>query len=126
MPVNPFAPGDMPLAAPQDGPVADEPQALIAALQAQAQSLQLGFVRVDAQRFPIDPQAWQCAPGSVLQRLNLLPLLNLEGELVVAVSDLREQGQLDELAWVSERRVRPVLADAQHIRLRLQALMQGQ
>ena len=126
MPVNPFAPGDTPLAAPQDGPVADEPQALIAALQAQAQSLQLGFVRVDAQRFPIDPQAWHCAPGSVLQRLNLLPLLNLDGELVVAVSDLREQGQLDELAWVSERRVRPVLADAQHIRLRLQALMQGQ
>ena len=91
-----------------------------------ALSLQLGFVRVDAQRFPIDPQAWQCAPGAILQRLNLLPLMHLDGELVVAVADLRQQGALDELAWVSERRVRPVLAQAQQIRQRLQALVQGQ
>jgi type II secretory ATPase GspE/PulE/Tfp pilus assembly ATPase PilB-like protein len=119
-------PGDVPVLASKDWPVADQPPALVAALQAQAQSPELGFVCVDAQRFPIDPQAWHCAPGSVLQRLNLLPLLHLDGELVVAVADLREQGKLDELTWVSERRVRPVLADAQQIRLRLQALVQGQ
>ena len=92
----------------------------------QAVHLKLGYAQVDARRFPVEPEAWRLAPIATLQRLNMLPLMRHEGELIVAVADPKRQDALDELAWASECRVRPVLADQTQIQERLQAILQGQ
>jgi len=91
-----------------------------------ALNLQLGYARVDALRFPIEPQAWRLTPVAMLQRLNVLPLMRWEGQLIVAMADPKRQSDLDELAWASESRVRATVADAQQIRQRLQAIIEGQ
>jgi type II secretory ATPase GspE/PulE/Tfp pilus assembly ATPase PilB-like protein len=90
-----------------------------------ALNLQLGYVRVDAQHFPIEPQACSRVPMPLLQRLNVLPLMHWDGQLLVAMADPKRQGDLDELAWASECRVRPAVAEAAAIRQRLQAIAQG-
>ncbi|MFM8510207.1 MAG: hypothetical protein ACKOCU_07815, partial [Betaproteobacteria bacterium] len=90
-----------------------------------ALNLQLGYVRVDALHFPIEPQAWSLVPVSLLQRLNVLPLMHWDGQLLVAMADPKRQGDLDELAWASECRVRPAVAEAPAIRQRLQSIIQG-
>lgn len=91
----------------------------------QALNLQLGYVRVDVLHFPIEPQAWSRVPVSLLQRLNVLPLMHWDGQLLVAMADPKRQGDLDEVAWASECRVRPAVAEASAIRQRLQAIIQG-
>ena len=90
-----------------------------------ALNLKLGFAAVDVERFVVDPAALLKVPMSTLQRINALPLLLNQNQLIVAMADPKRQDDIDELAWSSECWVRPVLADATLLRMRLRAIASG-
>ena len=91
----------------------------------QALNLQLGYVRVDVLHFPIEPQAWSRVPVSLLQRLNVLPLMHWAGQLLVAMADPKRQRDLDEVVWACACRVRPAVAEPPALRHRLQPIIPG-
>lgn len=87
-----------------------------------ALNLKLGFPAVDALRFPIEPEALARLPLELAQRLNALPLMWCDGQLLVALADPKRQDHLDEIAWAGECWVQPVWGDGLEIRQRLLAL----
>ena len=117
--------------------VARDRDELMAALEAQRHwpvqglgesllNMRLGHVAVDAAQYPMEPTALHRVSMVTLQRLNALPLTLRDGELYVALADPKRQADLDELAWASECRIRPLLADGELIRQRLIALASAQ
>jgi type II secretory ATPase GspE/PulE/Tfp pilus assembly ATPase PilB-like protein len=89
-------------------------------------NMQSGHVAVDAAQYPMEPMALQRVSMATLRRLNALPLTLHDGELFVALADPKRQADLDELAWASECRVRPLLADGEVIAQRLIGLASAQ
>lgn len=79
----------------------------------------LGFARVDVRALEPQMAALHRVPLAVCRRLNALPLLLEQGQLVVALSDPKRQSDIDELAWVSECWVTPTVGHAADIALRL-------
>lgn len=110
---------------------------LMAALEAQSRrpqqpqgeswlNIQPGHVAVDVRHYPMEATALQKVSMVTLQRLNALPLTLHGGELFVALADPMRRNDLDELAWASECRIRPVVADGEIIRQRLKVLASAQ
>lgn len=86
----------------------------------------LGYARVDAAQFPVESAAVHQVAWSLLQRVNALPLALHQGQFIVALPDPRRQEHVDELSWASGCWVRPVLAEAEAIALRLKVIASGQ
>ncbi|WP_205665144.1 GspE/PulE family protein [Caldimonas tepidiphila] len=99
---------DVPLGAllVQQGRVS--PQDLQAAL-----AHKMGYPMVEAEHFPADSEAVRLLPYAVATRLNALPLLLREdGRLVVALEDPSRRDAIEELEFVTQSKVVPVLAQA--------------
>ena len=75
----------------------------------------MGYPLVDAQRFPVEPEALRKVPYVMAERLHALPLLLRGGNLIVAVEDPGQRLALSELEFATQCRIVPVLA--QHAQL---------
>jgi len=91
-----------------------------------AMNFKLGYVQVNAERYPVEPAALHKVSMVTLRRLNALPLAMCDGQLFVAMADPSRQDQIDELAWASDCRIHTVVADADAIRQRLISIANGQ
>ncbi len=71
----------------------------------------MGFPVVDLQQFPIEPEAVKKLPLAVARRLQCIPLMVRDGRLVIAIDDpARRRAAVDEIEFVSQSKVLPVLA----------------
>lgn len=70
----------------------------------------LGNRVLDPRHFHFDPDAVALVPQSVAQREAVLPLMQHEDLLVVLMADPLDQRLLDELRFMTQRRIVPVLA----------------
>ena len=83
---------------------------------AQFLAKQYGFPYVDLQEETPQPEALRLIPPEIAQRYQLLPLRE-EGEvLVVAVADPSDPSLINDLQFITGRRVRLVVASAEDIR----------
>ena len=69
----------------------------------------MGYPVVDVDAFPIDAQALRRVPVAAAKRLNVLPLQLLPGRMVVAIEDPSRRDVLDELEFLAQCKVLPVL-----------------
>jgi type II secretory ATPase GspE/PulE/Tfp pilus assembly ATPase PilB-like protein len=72
----------------------------------------MGYPVVDVNTFPAEPDAVRKVPFAVATRLNVLPLLLRGVRLVVAMEDPSKRPVVEELEFVSQSKVVPVLATA--------------
>lgn len=72
----------------------------------------MGFPVVDAHAFPAEPEAARRLPEALARRLNALPLLLHDDQLVVALEDPSARIVVDELETAADCTVLPVLATA--------------
>jgi type II secretory ATPase GspE/PulE/Tfp pilus assembly ATPase PilB-like protein len=70
----------------------------------------MGYPLVNVQQFPADTEALKRVPGAVAARLRALPLMVRGASLVVAVDDPGRGNVVDELEFVAQCKVLPVLA----------------
>jgi type II secretory ATPase GspE/PulE/Tfp pilus assembly ATPase PilB-like protein len=70
----------------------------------------LGNRVLDPRHFHVDPDALALVPQAVAQREAVLPLMLREDLLVVLMADPLDQRLLDELRFMTQRRIVPVLA----------------
>jgi len=70
----------------------------------------MGYPLVDVRQFPVDTDALRKVPGHVAHRLQALPLMIRGASLVVAIADPSQRAALDELEFVAQCKVVPVLA----------------
>ncbi len=75
----------------------------------------MGYPLVDLDKFPIDPEALNKVSFSVAARLRAVPLLWLDGTLVVAVDDPSKRLVLSEMEFITQCKVVPVLAHAHQV-----------
>jgi type II secretory ATPase GspE/PulE/Tfp pilus assembly ATPase PilB-like protein len=76
-----------------------------------ALSRKMGYPVVDLKRFPADAEAVARVPYGVAGRQNVLPLMLRGGRLVVALDDPGRRDALDEVEFVAQLKLVPVLAD---------------
>jgi type II secretory ATPase GspE/PulE/Tfp pilus assembly ATPase PilB-like protein len=69
----------------------------------------MGYPLVDAEQFPLEPEAMKKVPFAMAVRLEALPLLVRDGTLVVAVVDPTQRLLIDEIEFVAQCKVVPVL-----------------
>ncbi len=69
----------------------------------------MGYPFVDLKRFPIDTAALRRVPAATASRLRVLPLMEWQSTLVVAMADPLQFRILEELEFTSQRKVRPVV-----------------
>ena len=69
----------------------------------------MGYPFVDLKRFPIDTAALRRVPAATAARLRILPLMEWQSTLVVAMADPLQFRVLEELEFTSQRKVRPVV-----------------
>jgi type II secretory ATPase GspE/PulE/Tfp pilus assembly ATPase PilB-like protein len=71
----------------------------------------MGYPVVDLEKFPADPEALKKVPASMARRLQAVPLLLHDGRLVVALDNpARRRAALDEIEFIAQTKVLPVLA----------------
>ena len=70
----------------------------------------LGNCVVDARQFQFDPQALACVPRQVAEAESVLPLLLQDDLIVLLMADPLDQRLMDEMRFMTQRRVVPVLA----------------
>jgi type II secretory ATPase GspE/PulE/Tfp pilus assembly ATPase PilB-like protein len=70
----------------------------------------MGYPIVDLKHFPIDTEALRKVNASVAKRLKALPLMHRGASLVVAIGDPSRRSALDELEFVAQCKIVPVLA----------------
>jgi type II secretory ATPase GspE/PulE/Tfp pilus assembly ATPase PilB-like protein len=70
----------------------------------------MGYPLVDVRQFPVDTDALKKVPPTVAGRLRALPLMAHGASLVVAVDDPGRRGAIDEIEFVAQCKVVPVLA----------------
>ena len=75
----------------------------------------MGYPVVDVDAFPVDAQALRRVPVAAAKRLNVLPLQLLPGRMVVAIEDPSRRDVLDELEFLAQCKVVPVLPAAEHL-----------
>jgi type II secretory ATPase GspE/PulE/Tfp pilus assembly ATPase PilB-like protein len=80
----------------------------------------LGVPLVQLENFPIQDAALKAIPYSVAQRLRVIPLLVSEGRLLVAVEDPWRNEALEELKFVTQLKVVPVMTAVGSVHLALQ------
>jgi type II secretory ATPase GspE/PulE/Tfp pilus assembly ATPase PilB-like protein len=76
-----------------------------------ALSRKMGYPMVDVRHFPADADAVARVPHPVAHRRRVLPLMLRAGRLVVALEDPTQREAVDEVEFVSQLKVVPVLAD---------------
>jgi type II secretory ATPase GspE/PulE/Tfp pilus assembly ATPase PilB-like protein len=76
-----------------------------------ALSRKMGYPMVDLRHFPTEPDAVARVPYAVANRVEVLPLMLRGGRLVVALDDPGRRDALDEVEFVAQMKVVPVLAD---------------
>jgi type II secretory ATPase GspE/PulE/Tfp pilus assembly ATPase PilB-like protein len=69
----------------------------------------MGYPLVDADQFPLEPEALKKVPFAMAVRLEALPLLLRDSTLVVAVVDPTQRLLIDEIEFVAQCKVVPVL-----------------
>ena len=69
----------------------------------------MGYPLVDIDAFPVDAAALKRVPLSAAKRLNVLPLLEMSGRLVLAIEDPSQRTVIDEVEFVAQCKVLPVL-----------------
>ncbi|MFG6449711.1 ATPase, T2SS/T4P/T4SS family [Roseateles sp. BYS180W] len=70
----------------------------------------MGYPVVDVDKFDVDAEALRKLPLSVARRLEVLPLVLREGRVVVAMEDPSRRDCIDEIEFVTQLKVSPVLA----------------
>jgi len=70
----------------------------------------MGYPQVDVTAFAAEVEALRCVPFAVAHRLQVLPLLRRDAQLVVALDDPTARDALDELEFVAQARIVPALA----------------
>lgn len=75
----------------------------------------MGYPVVDVEAFPVELEALKRIPASAARRLEVLPLQALPGRLVVAIEDPSRRDVLDELEFIAQGKVVPVLPASEHL-----------
>ncbi len=75
----------------------------------------MGTAAIDLDQLVIKLNVFQLVPEDVLRRLHVLPLLDQNAQLSVAVSDPGNASAIDEVAFRSGRKVIPYVADEDRI-----------
>ena len=70
----------------------------------------MGYPIVDVRHFPVETDALRKIPSAVAGRLQVLPLMLRNTSLVVAISDPGRRAALEELEFISQCKIVPVLA----------------
>lgn len=86
----------------------------------------MGYPIVDLTRFPIDPEARRRIPVAKAVEYRVLPLMQMDGGIVVAVDRLSRIAKLGELQAFLQTRIIPVLAPRKHLRLASAGLLKDQ
>ena len=82
----------------------------------------MGYPLVDIDTFPVEPEALRKVAYLVATRLKVMPLLLREGKLVVALDDpAGRRGTVDEIEFIAQMKVVPVLAHTRSIESTLHA-----
>jgi type II secretory ATPase GspE/PulE/Tfp pilus assembly ATPase PilB-like protein len=85
-----------------------------------ALSRKMGYPLVNVDAFPIEPGALQKLAYSVAIRLLVVPLLLRDGRLIVALDDpARRRSAVDEIEFITQMKVVPVLAQSASIEVLL-------
>ncbi len=71
----------------------------------------MGYPLVDIQKFPVEADALRKVPYATAVRLEAMPLVLREGTLIVAVEDPSQRKLTSELAFISQCKIVPVLAE---------------
>jgi Type II secretion system (T2SS), protein E, N-terminal domain/Type II/IV secretion system protein len=72
----------------------------------------MGYPVVDANVFPVEPDAVRALPYNIARRLQVMPLLLRGGQLVVAMADPSRRADVDEIEFVTQLKLVPALAPA--------------
>ena len=75
----------------------------------------MGYPVVDVDAYPIEAEAVRKLPLHAARRLSVLPLQLLPGRLVVAIEDPSRRDVLDEIEFVTQSKVVPVLPASDHL-----------
>ena len=75
----------------------------------------LGFPVVDLDNFPVDANALRMIPEGVVNRLKVIPVLAHDGMLIVALEDPMRVNRLNELRFLTQFKVVPVVAPKRQI-----------
>ena len=75
----------------------------------------MGYPLVDVLHFPVEPEALKAVPPAMALRLQVLPLLHREGRLVMAMNDPTRRATQEELEFITQNKVAPVLADTKSL-----------
>lgn len=75
----------------------------------------MGYPVVDVEAYPIEADAVRKVPLSAAKRLQVLPLQLLPGRLVIAIEDPSRRDVIDELEFIAQCKVLPVLPAAEHL-----------
>jgi type II secretory ATPase GspE/PulE/Tfp pilus assembly ATPase PilB-like protein len=75
----------------------------------------LGFPVVDLDNFPVDPNALRMIPEGVVNRLKVIPVLARDGMLIVALEDPMRVDRLNELRFLTQFKIVPVVAPKRQI-----------
>lgn len=84
-----------------------------------ALSRKLGIPYVDVGEFAIDPKTLALVPRSVAIRQQVLPLLRLNDMLAVAVENPLMAKQVEDVKFLTQLAIVPVMADPRELRLRI-------
>ncbi|HET9821938.1 MAG TPA: ATPase, T2SS/T4P/T4SS family [Burkholderiaceae bacterium] len=77
----------------------------------------MGYPVVDIREFPIEADAVRALPFALARRVQVLPLLLRNGQLLVAMADPSRRAVLDELEFVTQLRVVPSLAHGEALEM---------
>ncbi|MBI4754350.1 MAG: Flp pilus assembly complex ATPase component TadA [Betaproteobacteria bacterium] len=80
-----------------------------------ALAVKLGFPVVDISRFPVDANALRQVPARLAGRLKLLPILLSDTMLVVALDDPLHSERLNQVRFLTQNKVVPVIAVGESI-----------
>jgi type II secretory ATPase GspE/PulE/Tfp pilus assembly ATPase PilB-like protein len=75
----------------------------------------MGYPVVDTDAYPIEAEAVRKLPISAAKRLQVLPLQLLPGRLVIAIEDPSRRDVLDEIEFIAQCKIVPVLPVADHL-----------
>jgi type II secretory ATPase GspE/PulE/Tfp pilus assembly ATPase PilB-like protein len=73
----------------------------------------MGYPVVDANAFPVEPEAVRALPYALAKRLQVLPLLLRGQQLVVAMADPSRRAEVEEIEFVTQLKLVPALAPAE-------------
>jgi type IV pilus assembly protein PilB len=73
------------------------------------------IVDVDVSRYAIEPSALRLLSGVYCARRRVIPLVALDGVLIVAMVDPRDAGTLAELGAMTGHEIEPMQADAREV-----------